>query len=317
MGAADRPPVGLAGVTVRCPAKLNLCLSVGAPDPTPGAGGRHPLVSAMLALDWGDDVTITRRPGAGLSLARRWARDAPSPSPIDWPEREDLVWKAAEAFLDAAGLKPGVGLEVVKRVPCGGGLGGGSGDAAGVLLGISRLWPEAVADERLDALAAGLGSDVTFALHALRGRAVAAVSGFGERVEALRVGEAGFHCVLVFPPFGCPTRRVFANLDARLAAGERPGGIGVEEVKAAAALGWSPLVALGNNLSGPAADAQPELRALLRDLAEASLDARVTGSGSTLFIPADGADAAEEAAALAARVTGLPTLAVSGPPRAR
>ena len=301
-----------ARVTLRCPAKLNLCLSVGAADR--GGDGRHPLVSAMLALDWGDDLTVRARPGRGLSLRRSWAADAPRPTPIDWSARRDLAWRAAEAFAAASGLAPDAELELVKRIPCGGGLGGGSADAAGVLLAMHRLWPGAVEHGALTRLAAGLGSDVSFALEALRGRPVAAVSGFGERVEPLRVGvDEAFHAVLVFPGFGCPTRWVFENLDHRLASrGEKPGSLTRAALSEAAGGGWRPIVELGNNLTGPAADARPELASILSRLGDAGLHARVTGSGSTLFVPAGGADAAQDIAARAAAVTELPTRAVRG-----
>lgn len=296
---------------IRCPAKLNLFLRVAA------GTDRHPLVSAMAALDFGDDLTAERSAGRGLSLARRWAPDAPSPSPLDWPAEADLAWAAAEAFAAAGATPPDVALDLVKRVPCGGGLGGGSADAAGVLVAMDRLWPGRVSAEALRGLAAGLGSDVAFALAALRGEPLALVSGTGERVSPLSpppaaaAGAGGLHAALVFPPFGCPTGAVFAALDARLAAGEAAELPSERDVRVAAASGWPSLADLGNNLAGPACDVRPALGRAMTALRAAGLAARVTGSGSTLFVLADDAAAARTAAERARAVLGFPAVAVA------
>ncbi|BAM02951.1 4-(cytidine 5'-diphospho)-2-C-methyl-D-erythritol kinase [Phycisphaera mikurensis] len=296
-------------VVLRCPAKLNLFLHVGPPAE---AGGRHPVLSAMAAIDLVDDLEAERRDGAGLSLARTWAASAAAPTPLDWPAERDLAWRAAEAFAAEAGTRPDVRLTLSKRIPCGGGLGGGSADAAGVLAAMDRLWPGAVEEAALTGLAAGLGSDVPFALAAIRGRPLALVGGFGEAVQPLpRPPGAGLHAALVFPAFGCPTGSVFAAFDAAPPAGRSDPG----KARAAAEAGWRALAALGNALAEPACAVRPALRRVLEALAGAGLDARITGSGSTVFVLAEDAAQAADAARRAGAATGLPAVAVSGWPR--
>jgi hypothetical protein len=113
---------------VHAPAKLNLALSVGAPRPD----GLHPLSSWMVTLGWGDSIYLRRRdPGSSSLFANVWAADAPHTPDLDWPLRSDLAWKAHAAIERAVGRQLPVRVRVEKRIPVGGGLGGGGqGDSA-------------------------------------------------------------------------------------------------------------------------------------------------------------------------------------------
>src|SRR5215831_1553762 len=127
--------------TFRAYAKVNLCLSVGAPVTEGPKAGFHPIASWMQAIDLYDEVTIRRLP-AGAKESEytvRWADDAPCQTPIDWPLEKDLGVRAHRALEAPTGPGFAVSIDIAKRIPVGGGLGGGSSDAAAVLLGMPAI----------------------------------------------------------------------------------------------------------------------------------------------------------------------------------
>ncbi|WP_135229258.1 4-(cytidine 5'-diphospho)-2-C-methyl-D-erythritol kinase [Deinococcus fonticola] len=172
------------------PAKINLGLSVLGVR----ADGYHDLHSIMVPLSVGDALSLA--PAASLSLRVEGAE-----LPTD---ERNLVYRAARAYLAAAGV--GAGLEVVlhKNLPLASGLGGGSSDAATTLLALAELYP---ADVDLPALALQLGADVPFFL--LRGAALA--QGVGERLTPLKVPETSL--VLVNPGVEVSARDAYTWLD--------------------------------------------------------------------------------------------------------
>lgn len=198
--AAPRSASALAAV------KVNLYLDVLARR----GDGYHDLETVFLSVPWGDDVTVTLE-GEPRDGAPRIDLEARGPIAVPTGE-ENLAWRAAAAFLAAAGESsrdlPGrVRVRLEKRVPPGSGLGGGSADAAAVLRLLDGLLPGAVAAPQLEILAAGLGADVPFLL-----RGGAAVGrGRGERLDPVAAGGP-LEIVLVLPPVGCDTERVFGAL---------------------------------------------------------------------------------------------------------
>lgn len=162
-----------AGLRLRAPAKINLALEVLGKRPD----GFHEVDTVMTTIDLADRVTLRRRePGAGLqvTLGGEYAAG------ID--TKDDLSGRAAVRMAEAAGRTPDVSIEVEKRIPSPGGLGGGASDAAAVIRGLDRLWGLGWPLPRLEAVAATLGSDVPFFLHC----GTARCTGRGEVVEPLR-----------------------------------------------------------------------------------------------------------------------------------
>ena len=161
----------MSALSLFAPAKINLGLSVLGivPSGQPHAG-YHTLHTLMLPLDVGDTLEVW--PADALRLEVRGA-DLPS-------DGRNLVYRAARAYLDAAGVQSGAEIVLHKSLPLASGLGGGSSDAASMLLALYRLYP---AEVDLPALAARLGADVPFFLTP----GAALVQGIGEQITCLNL----------------------------------------------------------------------------------------------------------------------------------
>lgn len=178
-------------LTVAAPAKVNLSLRVLGRR----ADGFHELETLMVPLTLADRVTLA--PGGERGGIEFFCDDPSLPA-----DGSNLAVRAATAFYGRTGLPPRLRLTLEKRVPHGAGLGGGSSDAASVLLGLNGLHDTPLSPAILSELAAGLGSDVPFFL----ARGAAWCRGRGERVEpAPGFAGGGQPLLLLKPPFGVPT----------------------------------------------------------------------------------------------------------------
>ncbi|QOJ00081.1 MAG: hypothetical protein HRU70_06100 [Phycisphaeraceae bacterium] len=272
-------------------AKLNLALAVGPPIPHGSANaGFHPVASWMVPFDLADEVEIERaKPGGVSSLEVTWTSGAPRPTPIDWTPEVDVCARAHRALESAVGVALPACVRVAKRIPVGGGLGGGSSDAAAVLSGLNDLFGLGLDEPTLTAIAETVGSDVPFFLSGRDGRPRGAlIGGFGGRVE--RVSDIRLGLVLIVPPFGCSTPAVYRAFDSL-----PPPTDGFEARAAAvAALARSSVTdpeRWFNNLAPAAIVVEPRLAGLIEAAERATgLRAHVTGSGSCFFIPCDPGD---------------------------
>jgi 4-diphosphocytidyl-2-C-methyl-D-erythritol kinase len=194
-----------APLLLRAPAKVNLYLRVLGRR----ADGFHELVTVLHALDLCDTLELSLRPrSAGAAAGAPDVRLVLEAAPPEVPAGEqNLAVRAATAVLDRAGAAGELGLDIRlwKRIPAGGGLAGGSSDAAAVLRGTNQLLGAPLDDATLRALAAGLGSDVTFFLSG----GTALCTGRGEIVEPLQP-PAPFEATLLLPAFGTSTAAVYA-----------------------------------------------------------------------------------------------------------
>ncbi len=293
-------------VTVRAPAKVNLSLLVGPAR----EDGYHALDTVYQAISLYDDVRVTEATGWSVGVQALGGVDV-SAVPLD---DTNLALRAGRALLDAHGLDLAAHVEVSKGIPVAGGLAGGSADAAATLVALDRLWDLGTSDEELLALAAGLGSDVPFAL--VGGSAHG--TGRGELVEPL--DDRGSWWWLVVPSTeGLSTPAVYAELDRLRAADAAPGpAAGGAAGTAVAALEAGDVTALGaalrNDLQAAAVGLRPELAGRLELLTEHGCAAAlVSGSGPTVLGLVHGQDDALEvrAALLAA---GLPVVHVATGP---
>lgn len=269
---------------VRAYAKLNLMLAVGPPEPegSPRAG-YHPIRSIMRCVDLWDGVEI-EADGEAPRLEVVWASDAPVRSEIDWPPERDLAVRAVRGLEAAVGRPLGVRIRIEKRIPVGGGLGGGSSDAAAVLMGVRELFDLPIDDAGLLEIGGRLGSDVGFFLDRASPPRPARVEGFGERIERVGGVREG-RVLLLMPGFESPTAQVYWMFDRSGARGR------MAEARDDACF---------NDLAEAAMRLRPLLRAA-RDAAAKALgrEVHLTGSGSTLFAFDDGGT---DAAALGERL---------------
>jgi 4-diphosphocytidyl-2-C-methyl-D-erythritol kinase len=246
---------------LRAAAKVNLTLEVLGKR----ADGYHEIATVMQAIDLSDRITLDDADDLGL-------RCDSAAVPTD---KGNLAWRAAAALRDAAGTESGVRITLDKRIPVAAGLGGGSSDAAGVLLGLNRLWRLQWPLERLDEVAATLGSDVPFFL---RGGAALA-SGRGEKVEPLKGRSMAL--VLVNPRFPSSTAEMYGRLTPAMysdgaATRTLAGGLGRSATRIAGTL--------YNGMEAAAAAVFPQIvqmRAAL--MAAGALGALMSGSGPTVF----------------------------------
>ncbi len=193
------------GVEVLAPAKLNLFLEVLGRRPD----GYHEIESLMVAVSLYYTLTFTDDPSGEISL-----RCNEPTLPVGG---DNLVVMAAERLRASAGSLRGARIVLEKAIPAQSGLAGGSSDAAATLVALDRLWDLQSPPERLEALAAEIGSDVTFFIHG----PAAVCRGRGERVEPVALTKS-YHFVLVCPPVGMSTADVYR----RVIPPEKPRPIG-------------------------------------------------------------------------------------------
>jgi 4-diphosphocytidyl-2-C-methyl-D-erythritol kinase len=244
-------------------AKVNLALRVFGKE----ADGYHSIETVLLRLDLGDDVEV-RTTGGERSLRCFEMRDR--------PPQENLAFRAAELFAQETGWPKGFEIEIVKNVPIGGGLGGGSADAAAVLQILNTLSSKPMAQEKLLELAGRLGSDIPF----LASDHVMALSwGRGEKMLALEPLPRR-DIQLYFPPFGIDTGEAYALLDA--ARGPYTGA--GAELTAEMFRDWDAAARNScNDFEAVIRPRWPEIDALLARGERRGLFYRMSGSGSTVF----------------------------------
>ena len=244
------------------PAKLNLMLRVTGRR----ADGYHLLQTVFRFIDFGDTVHLRLRADGVISRAQ------PLPGVA---EADDLTVRAAHALQAATGTRLGVDIRVDKCLPAGGGLGGGSSDAATTLLALNHLWDAGMSRQRLQALALPLGADVPVFVHGQS----AVAEGVGEVFAPLALPPA-WYLVLV-PPVAVSTAAVFRHPELK------------RDSEKAKIQGFS--VPAGNDLEPLVCRLYPEVGrhlAWLRTVGNTTGGAQMTGSGGCVF-----AAFAEEAAA--------------------
>lgn len=247
---------------VRAPAKLNLFLQVLGRRPD----GYHDIVSLMTPVSLFDELEIEPIPGPLIVMEG---------GPPGLPPERNLAWKAANALVPHVRTVPGVRIRLTKRIPAGGGLGGGSSDAAAVLQALNGLWDCRLSIEDLVPLAASLGADVPSFLHGGPG----VVRGVGEDFSPA-VLPVGFpeHLAIVQPPFELSTPDVYRGWDT-LGRGDEP-----EDPAIADFLSDAGPFPLRNDLEPPAFEIRPELRELKSLLSDSGAEmALMSGSGSCFW----------------------------------
>ncbi len=298
----------VTSVTVRVPAKINLQLAVGPLRPD----GYHGLVTVFHAIGLFDMVSVAAAEADSVAVTGEGAGQVPA-------DGDNLALRAVRALraVVAAQAGPGVAVTINKRIPVAAGLAGGSADAAAALVGCNELWRAGLPVRELCEIAAGVGSDVAFAV--LGGTAVG--RGRGERLTPALMPAARYHWVLAFADGALSTPEVYGTLDRLRAADGRAGKAAEPELSTElmAALRAGDLERLGrslsNDLQAPAISLFPALRKTL-DVGRESgaLGALVSGSGPTcLFLARDARHATDLAVALSGAGVCRTVTRASGP----
>jgi 4-diphosphocytidyl-2-C-methyl-D-erythritol kinase len=308
---------GFEPITLEAPAKINLALAVGGPD----ASGYHPLASWMLAVDLCDVLTLRPATGAASAYAITFADDAPvgaatAQTPrVDWQINDDLACRAHRLVEGHVGRSLPIALDLQKRIPPAMGLGGGSSDAAAMLVGLNRAFALELPLAELTSLAQSLGSDVAFLVQALMGHEPAAlVTGTGEHCEPTPLAGP-VHLTLVLAELACPTGAVYGAFDQRY---PQAGPVRAEAVAALARTGRVEAAALFNDLAEPAQAVEPGLGdAIAAVQSTVGRPVHVTGSGAGLFVVTASAEEARSLAQRTTETTGLAAVAAAPWARAR
>jgi 4-diphosphocytidyl-2-C-methyl-D-erythritol kinase len=240
-----------ARLVVPAPAKVNRFLHV-----TGRRGdGYHALESLFTLVDLADTVTLELRDDGEVARLR----DVPGVL-ID----DDLALRAARRLQEATGCRRGVAIALGKAIPLGAGLGGGSSDAASVLLALNRLWSLRLSRAALIEIAAGLGADVPFFVFG----ETALARGIGERMTAMTAPHAWL--ALAFPKAHVATREIFAAPELTRSTPSAKIDVFSESYGR-------------NDLSGVACARHPPVAEALAALQRISPQARMTGSGACVY----------------------------------
>jgi 4-diphosphocytidyl-2-C-methyl-D-erythritol kinase len=267
LGAAAGP------VPWPAPAKINLFLHVVGRR----ADGYHLLQTVFRFLDFGDSLSFEPRTDGRVELA------TPLPGV---PAAADLTVRAALLLQEAAGIGQGVTISLEKRLPLGGGLGGGSSDAATTLIALNRIWGCGLSRAALQALGLTLGADVPVFVH---GRSCFA-EGVGERFRDLELPPAWY--LVTVPAVAVPTAEIFRAPDLR------------RDAPALVPAHWRPGDG-DNDLEPVACRLYPEVAAHLAWLRRLG-PARMSGSGACCFVECRDEDTARRAwASLPAGMAGF------------
>lgn len=252
-------------ITVSAPAKLNLFLHITGRR----EDGYHLLQTVFQFLDYADTISLTVREDGEINRV----------SELDGvPAEEDLVVKAAKLLQMHTGSQLGADISVDKLLPMGGGLGGGSSNAASVLVGLNHLWECGLTQQQLMDLGGQLGADVPVFIFAQSAWA----EGVGERLEGLDLPEKWF--LVLKPKINVSTAKVFSNSQLRRDCST----ITIRDFLAGQT---------ENVCEKPVREMYPEVDDALTDLARycENGESRLTGTGACVFAAFDNKQLAEQA----------------------
>jgi len=243
------------------PAKVNLSLELGRKRPD----GYHEIQTLMHRIDLTDEIEIDRQEGEIVLSVE--GEDIP-------PGPENLAYRAARSFFRQTGIAGGVRIRLRKRIPVAAGLGGGSSNAATVLMALNEIFAAEIDDRRLMAWGAAIGADVPFFIF----KKPAWAAGKGERLRAADL-PADLWFLLMVPPFRVSTAWAYAAYDGL--GGDKPAAFSVQKsIKQVADLA----LILSNDLERASAGRHPEIGEMKQRLREqGAAGALMSGSGPVVF----------------------------------
>ena len=201
---------------IKTPAKINLYLGVlGKRD-----NGYHDIESVLVPVSLFDRMLIEKTSGS-IDLVLEETSSVPVDDIKNAGATENLVVKAACVLKAETGYKGGARIRLEKNIPIGGGLGGGSADAAGILIGLNQLWDTGLSREKLIEMGGRLGCDVPALVHG----GPVLMEGLGEKVSRLSIAKGDksvLWLVLVNPGFGVSTGDIYSRYSLSLTSNQNP-----------------------------------------------------------------------------------------------
>lgn len=184
----------MEAIRIKCPAKINLALDVIGKR----SDGYHDLDMIMQTISLFDELTLKKTEETGIFI------DCINKDvPVD---EHNICWRIARILFDRFGLSGGISIHINKTIPVAAGLAGGSADAAGVIIGINRLYELCLSEQDMMELGKMVGADVPFCIH----RGTAQVQGIGEQITRLKSFKANI--VLAKPDISVSTASIFNEL---------------------------------------------------------------------------------------------------------
>ena len=251
------------------PAKINLCLKIGKKR----QDGYHELASVVGFTEFGDAINIQLSNLDELILSGRFSAD------IETKSSDNLVMKSLNALRNLSHYIPPLKITIDKQIPVGGGLGGGSSDAATIFLALNKIFELNLSEENLIKIALKIGSDIPVCLN----RNFMLMGGIGEQINPLFELDIPKYIVLANPGFTADTKKVFEEFDKNIT--ERK----IEYIPKE--LGIKQLLYNGNDLEPFAINIYPEIKKLLYTMNNlypkknpfGSIAIQMSGSGSSCF----------------------------------
>ena len=251
----------MKSITLLSPAKINLTLEVlGKRE-----DGYHEIRSIIQPVNLFDEINIKIEEGEGIELDSKG---------LEVPKSENnLAWKAADIFIRESGIRVKIKILLTKKIPVGAGLGGGSSNAAAVLVGLNRL-SKKFSQGELIILSSKIGADVAFFITCK----TAIVEGFGEKITLIR-DFPHYYYLLLNPGFEASTKKIYELWD-ELTHGAKDHNK-IEDTISLFKRGALPL---HNDLEAPATKLYPVITNLKERLLNLGVEnASMTGSGPTTF----------------------------------
>ena len=277
----------LATATIDAPGKVNLTLEILGKRPD----GYHDLRSVLLPVSLYETITVTERADGDVTCHTDSDGGVALSALRHLPLEDQLAVKALRVMQRLCGTQRGADISIIKRVPIGAGMGGGSADAAGVMRALHELWNADIPEADFLAAAASIGSDIP----ALLAGGPVLMEGRGERVTRLALPglppPLPLHLVVAFPDIAIPTKTIYQNFAASACGASFSSAAAVAIRAALAGDAFAAAAAATNDLQSVVFKRFPETARIHALLLEAgALAALVSGSGSALFGIAEDAE---------------------------
>jgi len=261
------PTGGSSGLILKAPAKINLFLKI----MRRRADGYHEIESLMQKITLFDVLQLVRQ-GEEINLS--------CPDSKVSADRENLVYRAAEAFFSTTGIAPGVRIILEKNIPVAAGLGGGSSDAATVLVGLNRLLAADLTPETLADIGLRLGADVPFFVMDFSAAVATGIGACLQEVKSLH----DCWILLVNPGFGVSTKWVYENFPLTSCSNPYILARGRQMDRNFTVVSPELFEELGNDLETVTIGRYPEIGDIKKELKKAgAVAALMSGSGPTVF----------------------------------